>query len=77
MAIPPPNFLLENLLDKIGHRYYCPYTSKLNYTIQTLARYDVKHDAKALISVLIAHFGGVDALLHRSLIDSIVHICVH
>ena len=48
--------------------YYCPYTSKLNCTIQTPARYDVKYDAKALISVLIAHFGGVDAVLHRSLI---------
>ena len=52
-------FLLESLLDKIGHHYYCPYTSKLNYTIQTPARYEVKLDAKALISVLIAHFGSV------------------
>ena len=51
-------FLLE-LLDKIGHCYYCPYTSKLNYTIQTPARYEAKHDAKSLISVLIAHFGSV------------------
>ena len=59
-------FLLESLLDKIGHCYYCPYTSKLNYTIQTPARYEVKLDAKALISVLIAHFGGVRAVLHRS-----------
>ena len=67
MAISPLMFLLESLLDKIGHHYYCPYTSKLNYTIQTPARYEVKLDAKALTSVLIAHFGGVIAVLHRSL----------
>jgi hypothetical protein len=74
MAIPPPNFLLKSLLDKIGHRYYCPYTSKLNYTIQTPARYEAKLDTKALISVLIAHFGGVRAVLHRSLI---LLYCIH
>ena len=68
-------FLLESLLDKIGHRYYCPYTSKLNYTIQTPARYEVKLDAKALISVLIAHFGGVEKYYIGASYGSMGHIC--
>ena len=75
MAISPPMFLLENLLDKIGHRYYCPYTSKLNYTIQTPARYEVKLDAKALTSVLIAYFGGAAQYYIGATYGSMGHIC--
>ena len=76
MAISPPMFLLENLLDKIGHRYYCPYTSKLNHTIQTPARYDAKHDVKALTSVLIANFGGVVRYYIGASYCCIVYICI-
>ena len=73
---PPPILLLENLLDKIGHRYYCPYTSKLNHTIQTPARYDAKHDAKALTSVLITNFGGVVRYYIGASYCCIVYICI-
>jgi len=64
------------LLAKIGHRYYCLHTSKFECTIQTTARYEAKLDTNALLSVLIAHFGGVEQHYIGASYGSIVHICV-
>ena len=74
-TISPTNFLLESLLAKIGHRYYCLHTSKFEYTIQTTARYEAKLDPNALTPVLIAHFGGVEQYYIGASYGSIVYIC--
>ena len=47
----------------------------LELTIQTPARYEAKLDAKALTSVLIAHFGGVAQSYMGVSYVSIGHIC--